>query len=109
MDILNIKDLAQEGNESYSMHTIFKEQPKDGAVQVGHVVIYPGETVPLSGFSKHAENEYSVIVKGSLLTEIDGQQYRVSAGQATFIPKGEEHIAVNDGEEDCELVFVMVG
>lgn len=109
MDILNIKDLAQEGNEAYSMHTIFKEQPKDGAVQVGHVIIYPGETVPLSGFSKHAENEYSVIVKGSLLTKIDGQQYRVSAGQATFIPKGEEHIAVNDGEEECELVFVMVG
>lgn len=109
MDILNIKDLVQEGNESYSMHTIFNEQQGDTAVKVGHVAIYPGETVPLSGVSKHAENEYSVIVKGSLVTEINGQKYRVSAGQATFIPKGEEHIAVNDGDEACELVFVMVG
>lgn len=109
MDILNIKDLAQEGNKAYSMHTIFKEHTQEGAVKVGHVTIYPGETVPLTGVSKHDENEYSVIVKGSLVTEVNGKQYRVSAGQATFIPMGEEHIAINDGEEDCELVFVMVG
>jgi len=109
MDILNIEELEQQGNEAYSMRTIFQEQQNDAAVKVGHVTIYPGETVPLSGVSKHAENEYSVIVKGSLVTEIDGQQYRVSAGQATFIPKGEEHIATNDGAENCELVFVMVG
>lgn len=109
MEILNIKELEQEGNQSYSMHTIFKEQQQEAAVKVGHVTIYPGETVPLTGVSKHEENEYSVIVKGSLVTEIDGKQYRVSAGQATFIPKGEEHIAVNDGDDECELVFVMVG
>lgn len=109
MDILNIKELEQQGNEAYSMHTIFEEKQAETAVKVGHVVIHPGETVPLSGVSKHEENEYSVIVKGSLVTEIEGKQYRVSAGQATFIPKGEEHTAVNDGQEDCELVFVMVG
>lgn len=109
MDILNIEDLAQEGNESYSMYTIFKEKQQNSTVKVGHVTIYPGETVPLTGVSKHEENEYSVIVKGTLLTEINGKQYRVSAGQATYIPKGEEHIAVNDGNENCELVFVMVG
>lgn len=109
MEILNINELSQEGNESYSMHTIFKEQKSDALVKVGHVTIFPGETVPLTGVSKHAENEYSVIVKGTLLTEINGEKHRVSAGQATFIPKGEEHIAVNDSEENCELVFVMVG
>lgn len=109
MDILNIRELSQEGTKSYSMHIIFKEQYQESELKVGYVTIYPGETVPLTGVSKHEENEYSVIVKGSLVTEIDGKKYRVSAGQATFIPKGEEHIAVNDGEEDCELVFVMVG
>jgi len=109
MDIINIKELAQEGNQSYSMQTIFKEQQNESAVKVGTVTIYPGEKVPLTGVSNHEENEYSVIVKGSLLTEIKGKQYRVSAGQATFIPKGEEHIAINDGEENCELVFVLVG
>jgi mannose-6-phosphate isomerase-like protein (cupin superfamily) len=109
MDIINISELAQEGNQSYSMHTIFKEQQTNSAVKVGAVTIYPGEKVPLTGVSNHEENEYSVIVKGSLLTEIKGKQYRVSAGQATFIPKGEEHIAVNDGDENCELVFVLVG
>lgn len=109
MDIININELTQEGNQAYSMHTIFKEQKPDAQVKVGHVVIYPGETVPLTGFSKHAENEYSVIVKGSIVTEIDGKKHRISAGQASFIPKGEEHIAVNDSEENCELVFVMVG
>ncbi|ASN05260.1 cupin domain-containing protein [Virgibacillus necropolis] len=109
MDIINLTELESEGNQAYSMYTIFKEQQQDFAVKVGTVTIYPGERVPLKGVSNHEENEYSIIVRGSLLTEIKGEQYRVSAGQSTFIPKGEEHIAVNDGDENCELVFVLVG
>lgn len=108
MKILNINELKQEGNQSYSMHTIFKEYQQEAAINIGHVIIYPGETVPLTGVSKHEGDEYSVIVRGSLVTKINGEQYRVAAGQATFIPKGEEHVAFNDSDQECELVFVMV-
>ena len=109
MDVLKLADLQEEGNESYSMKTVFQEAVGDSSVKVGRVVIRAGETVPLTGVSKHRENEYSIILKGSLVTDIGDEKIRVTAGDATFIPKGEEHVATNDGEEDCELVFVLVG
>ncbi|WP_040227170.1 cupin domain-containing protein [Bhargavaea cecembensis] len=109
MDIFKLADVKEEGNDSYSMKTVFSEPVGDSEVKVGRVVIRAGEKVPLTGVSKHAENEYSIILKGSLITEIGGEKIRVSAGDATLIPKGEEHVATNDGDEDCELVFVMVG
>ncbi|WP_257350716.1 cupin domain-containing protein [Pseudalkalibacillus decolorationis] len=109
MKVLSIKEVTAEQNKAFSLRTLFKEEKGDSNVKVGTVTINPGERVPLTGVSNHEENEYSVIVKGTLLTEIDGNQCRVSSGQATFIPAGEEHIAFNDGSEECELVFVLVG
>ncbi|WP_227888082.1 cupin domain-containing protein [Cytobacillus oceanisediminis] len=50
-----------------------------------------------------------MIVKGSIVTETNGKTYRVSSGEATYIPAGQEHIAYNDSEEDCEIVWVLVG
>lgn len=109
MEVLSLAELKEEGNQAYSMKTAFHETVGDSGVKVGRVIIRAGEKVPLTGVSKHTENEYSIILKGSLVTEIAGEKIRVSAGDATFISKGEEHIATNDGEEDCELVFVLVG
>ncbi|MDN4075456.1 cupin domain-containing protein [Fictibacillus terranigra] len=109
MKILKLQDIPPEENKAFSLRTVFEKENKDTTVKIGTVTIYPGERVPLTGVSNHTEDEYSVIVKGTLLTESNGNQHRVSSGQATFIPAGEEHIAFNDGEETCELVFVLVG
>jgi quercetin dioxygenase-like cupin family protein len=109
MKVLNINDIAADQNEAFSLRTLFHEEKNNTNVKVGTVTIYPGQRVPLTGVSNHSENEYSVIGKGTLKTEIDGKQQRVSSGQATYIPAGEEHIAFNDGEEECELVFIFVG
>lgn len=109
MKVLNINDITADQNEAFSLRILFNEEKNDTNIKVGTVTIYPGQRVPLTGVSNHSENEYSVIVKGSLITEIYGEQQRVSSGQATYIPAGEEHIAFNDGEEECELVFVFVG
>ncbi|MGP4081577.1 cupin domain-containing protein [Pseudalkalibacillus sp. R45] len=109
MMVVDIHETAAQENRAFSLRTLFEEEKQDITVKVGTVTIHPGERVPLAGVSNHEENEYSVIVKGSILTEIKDEQTRVSAGQATFIPAGEEHIAFNDGSEACELVFVLVG
>lgn len=109
MKILNINDITADQNKAFSLRTLFNEEKSDTNIKVGAVTIYPGQRVPITGVSNHEENEYSVIVKGTLITEIDGKQQRVSSGQATYIPAGEDHIAFNDGEEECELVFVFVG
>lgn len=91
------------------MKTLFGEDAlKDAKVTMGTVVFPPGARVPAEGAGVHAEHEYSFIVSGSILTMSGGQECRISEGQATLIPAGEEHWAFNDGTENCEIIYFMV-
>ncbi|WP_040209099.1 cupin domain-containing protein [Neobacillus jeddahensis] len=109
MEIVNVNTLTADENTAVSLKTIFSQEMVNGNLKVGAVTIPPGKRVPLSGLSKHKENEYSIIVKGSIVTETKGKTYRVSSGEATFIPAGQEHIAYNDRDVNCEIVWVLVG
>ncbi|MCU1806366.1 cupin domain-containing protein [Cytobacillus firmus] len=109
MEVLNIEKINPDPNAAVPLKTVFSQKALAGDLKVGTVVIPPGKRVPLSGVSNHKENEYSIIVKGSIVTETNGKTYRVSSGEATYIPAGQEHIAYNDSEEDCEIVWVLVG
>ncbi|WP_264737688.1 cupin domain-containing protein [Cytobacillus firmus] len=109
MDVINIENIQTDSNAAVPLKTVFSQKALTGDIKVGTVVIPPGKRVPLTGVSNHKENEYSIIVKGSIVTETKGRTYRVSSGDATFIPAGQEHIAFNDSDEDCEIVWVLVG
>ncbi|MBG9447312.1 MULTISPECIES: cupin domain-containing protein [Bacillaceae] len=109
MEVLNIEKINPDPNAAVPLKTVFSQKALAGDLKVGTVVIPPGKRVPLTGVSNHSENEYSIIVKGSIVTETNGKTYRVSSGEATYIPAGQEHIAYNDSEEDCEIVWVLVG
>ncbi len=104
MEIINITEVEGPKNADVDMKTVFAKE----GVTMGTVVIPPGIRAPLKGAGSHEGDEYSIILKGSLLTESGGKQYRVSAGQATFIPAGEAHWALNDGTEDCEIIWTLV-
>jgi quercetin dioxygenase-like cupin family protein len=109
MEVLKIEGLEVDVNAAVPLKTVFKQNAVSGDLKVGHVTIPPGKRVPLAGVSNHKENEYSIVIKGSIVTETNGQTYRVASGDATFIPAGQEHIAYNDGDMDCEIVWVLVG
>lgn len=109
MEVLKIDGLEVDANAVVPLKTVFTQESLSGQLKVGTVKIPPGKRVPLTGVSNHKENEYSIVVKGSIVTETNGKTYRVSSGDATFIPAGEEHIAYNDTNEDCEIVWVLVG
>jgi quercetin dioxygenase-like cupin family protein len=109
VEVLNIESITADPNAAVPLKTVFSQKALAGDLKVGTVVIPPGSRVPLTGVSNHSENEYSIIVKGSIVTETNGKTYRVSSGEATYIPAGQEHIAYNDSEEDCEIVWVLVG
>lgn len=78
-------------------------------IRFGTVVIPPGQRIPLEGTAHHDQYEYSFVIKGTFVTESGQEKYRISSGQATFIPAGEKHWAYNDGDEECEIVWVLVG
>jgi quercetin dioxygenase-like cupin family protein len=80
----------------------------EGKVIMGMAVFPPGARVPREGTGVHDADEYSFILRGSLLSMSGGKEYRIKSGQATLIPQGEEHWSLNDTDEDCEVLWVLV-
>ncbi len=109
VEVLKIDSLPEDTNAAVPLKNVFQQAAVSGKLKMGTVTIPPGKRVPLKGVSNHQENEYSIIIKGSIMTETNGQTLRVSSGEATFIPAGQEHIAYNDSNEDCEIIWVLVG
>jgi|SRR5699024_10848809 len=109
MEIVETDNMVAESIPDITMKNIFDESAFKGArTKFGMVTIPPGARVPIEGMGAHDGDEYSIILKGSINTNSGGKEYQVSAGQATLIPKGEEHYAFNNGEEDCVIVFALV-
>ncbi|UPW81969.1 cupin domain-containing protein [Lysinibacillus sp. Ag94] len=100
-----IKEIMQE---DIVQQNLFQDQYKESEIKFGFVKIKPGERLPLSGTTSHIENEYSFIVRGSLTGESGGKNYRISQGEASFIPAGEPHWCMNDSEETVELVYALL-
>jgi quercetin dioxygenase-like cupin family protein len=74
-------------------------------VLMGLGVFPPGMEAPLA---VHAQDEYAFVLSGTVKSRIGGEVFAASAGAATFIPAGEEHISFNDGEEECRVVWMLV-
>lgn len=78
------------------------------ALRVGHVRLAPGQRVPAEGTSRHAVEEVSLIVAGSLEGTSGDETFVVEAGEVTWIPAGENHVAVA-GSEGAEIFWVWFG
>lgn len=87
---------------------LFKVEENVSKINFGTVVIQPGEKIPREGFSKHLQDEYSIIVDGEIEGESNGEAYKVSGGNATLIPANEEHWTINKGNQPCKIVFALV-
>lgn len=101
-------EIKKNSFDSNGLLTLFEEKTEFVDMQFGTVTIAPGERVPQEGFSKHEENEYSVIIKGKIEGESGGKPFSVSESNATLIASGEQHWAINSGEEPCEIVWALV-
>lgn len=109
MIVVKTDDVKPEDRPSISLKTLFPEDSIEGGkTAFGYVTVPPKARIPLTGTGAHDGNEYSIIVKGSILSVSGEKEYRLTKGDATLIPAGEEHWAYNDGEEDCEIVFALV-
>lgn len=77
-------------------------------VTIGTAIVQPGERLPATGTTSHVQDEYGYIINGEIVTYSGGQEYLVTKGTGTFIPKGEEHWCRNDTDEPIEIVWVFV-
>ncbi|BAD77177.1 cupin domain-containing protein [Geobacillus thermoleovorans] len=103
-------DLVQPDNRpAVLLKTLFSEKDLDGGrAKFGVITIPPKTRVPLHGMGSHEEDEYSIVIKGSIIAGSNHQEYRMNVGDASLIPAGEEHWAYNDGDEECQIVWVLV-
>ncbi|RFU66865.1 cupin domain-containing protein [Peribacillus saganii] len=109
MQVVAVNSVKAENRPGITMKTLFDRSVIEGGrTLLGTVKIPPGARIPVEGTGSHDQDEYGLIIKGSIVTMSGGKEFRVSAGEATFIPRGEEHWALNDGVEDCEIVWVLV-
>ncbi len=109
MEITNIDQIRAEPNPDIVLKTIFKNQiPGSGILKMGVVTIPPGVRVPLEGSGSHEGDEYSIVLRGDIKAVSDEKEYRLKKGQASFIPAGESHWALNDSQEECEIIWVLI-
>ncbi len=69
-----------------SLKTLFSEKDIQGEkAKFGVVTIPPKVRIPLSGTGSHDQDEYSIVIKGSIVAGHGNQEYRLSAGDASLI------------------------
>ena len=109
MKVVHMSKVISEDRKDVDMKVLIQETKSlGGKVDFGIVKIPPGARIPLKGYGYHEGDEYSFVLKGSVLTESGGKQYRISSGHATFIPAKEDHWALNDSKDNCEILWVTV-
>jgi len=102
MIIIHGKDAAQ------SCYFDASNQP-NLKVQMGKVVLLPGQRSPKEGFARHKQDEYSYMIAGSAHTVLEsGEDLIGSAGDAQMILAGEAHYNYNDSDRPAEVVWMLV-
>jgi mannose-6-phosphate isomerase-like protein (cupin superfamily) len=77
-----------------------------GRLNVTHVRIHPGETVPAHTHTD--EDQVYYVATGSGYVILDGVRTDVAAGDGVLIPIGTEHEITNTGTEPLDYVFFVV-
>lgn len=107
MKRVNAQDIPADDRTDVTMKKLFGGL-EHGKVTMGMAVFPPGARVPAVDAAAHSGDEYSYILKGTLLTMSGGQTQHLAAGEASFIPAGEAHWAYNDSDTDCELIWSLI-
>lgn len=100
--IKHLADLAVEPEPYADYRPIFETK----RLNVTHVRIHPGETVP--AHTHDDEDQVHYVVSGQGFVELDGERTDVSAGSSVLIPLGTEHLITNTGSEPLDYVFFVV-
>jgi mannose-6-phosphate isomerase-like protein (cupin superfamily) len=100
--IKQFDDLAVQPEPYADYRPIFET----GRLNVTHVRIHPGETVPAHTHTD--EDQVYYVASGTGFVELDGERTDVTAGSGVLIPLGTEHLITNTGTEPLDYVFFVV-
>ena len=100
--IHHLDDLAVSPESYADYRQIFET----GRLNVTHVRIKPGETVP--AHTHQDEDQIYYVVSGTGFVALDGVRTDVRAGSAVLIALGTEHLITNTGSDPLDYVFFVV-
>jgi len=100
--IRHLADLATSPEPYADYRPIFETK----RLNVTHVSIHPGETVP--AHTHQDEDQVYWVQTGQGFVELDGARTEVSAGSTVLIPLGTEHLITNTGTGQLDYVFFVV-
>ena len=100
--ITNLRDIEAEPQAYADYRQIFETT----RLNVTHVRIRPGETVP--AHTHPDEDQVYFVVSGEGVVELDSKRTPVTTGSGVLIPIGTEHLITNTGSEPLDYVFFVV-
>jgi mannose-6-phosphate isomerase-like protein (cupin superfamily) len=100
--IRHLRDIAAEPQPYADYKPIFDTS----RLNVTHVSIKPGETVP--EHIHEDEDQVYFVVRGDGFVELDGERTTVGAGSGVLIPIGTRHLITNTGSDVLDYVFFVV-
>src|ERR1019366_6721884 len=97
----NLLDIEAQPQTYADYRPIFETK----RLNVTHVRIWPGETVPVH--VHRDEDQVYFVVSGAGFVELDSEPTPVQAGSGVLIPMGTEHLITNTGPEPLDYVFFV--
>jgi mannose-1-phosphate guanylyltransferase/mannose-6-phosphate isomerase len=95
---------APESARPWGTYKILCEEER---FKIKRIVVIPGKRLSLQ--YHHHRSEHWVVVKGTALVTIDGQERFVHEGESVFIPQNARHRLENPGKIDLEIVEIQGG
>ncbi len=77
-----------------------------GAFEILSLVLRPGATSAAS-VAGHAAEECSVVLRGAITVELDGQEHQLGVGDSVTIHAEVPHRFTNPGPDDAEVLIVL--
>lgn len=102
------KDFSSENYNSYEVVTAIESLTSGRTVKIGKAILKSGARIPVEGATFHENDEYSFVVKGKVKIITETGLSDLNTGDISFVPKRERHWSINEGDTDCELVWVLV-
>ena len=100
----NLCDNHVTAYRPWGNHTELDNSPN---YKIKKVVVKPGEKLSVQ---KHFHrNEHWIVVSGTALITVNGEQSLLRRNESTFIQMGDEHTVENPGKIDLHLIEVQVG
>ena len=108
MQKLTLSEVPISGLPLYEMQKLFEITKDSKEIRISFITLLPGKRVPVEGWGVHEEDEYSFFIEGEVYAESGDFAGICQKGEATLIPRGEEHWSENRSDKPCKLLCVLV-